>query len=165
MTSPVEVRSSGALRAIRERYDGHPLVGHMLATTAVLRAARITTERTEEALAPLGLTLLRFEILGLIDSAGGQMSLRDLKKATLLHPATMTGTIDALVTGGLVKRATPADNRRLVVAELTARGRSVTAQAFQALCAAQFGLPDLTEVQSRQVADILGVVGGHARPE
>ena len=163
MTAPSEVLSSATLRAIRDRFEGNPLLGHMLATTSVIRAARIATERAEAALAPLGLSMVRFEILGLIDSAGGRLSLRELKKATMLHPATMTGTIDALVAPRLVRRSTPADNRRLVMAELTPRGRATTARAFAALSEAQFGLPDLTEEQGLQVAEILGAIGGRAR--
>jgi DNA-binding MarR family transcriptional regulator len=154
-----ELWATEPLRAVADHFAGHPMLGHMLATTAVLRAAKVVNERAEEALAPLGLTMNRYKVLGLIDSAGGRMSLRDLKRATMLHAATMTGTIDALADGGFLSREFDADNRRVVIAELTERGREAAGQALQALTEVQFGLPDFTEEEALQLAGFLARVG------
>src|SRR5690349_13289876 len=101
-TTESGLQASAPLRAIAEQFADHPLVRHMVATAAVLRTANIITDRVEAALAPLDLSMTRYEVLGLIDSAGGRLSLRDLKRATMVHAATMTGTITALENRGLL---------------------------------------------------------------
>jgi DNA-binding MarR family transcriptional regulator len=152
------VAGSAMLEAIAGRFRADPSVGHMLATTALLRATRIATERTEAALAPLGLTMMRYEILGLIDAAGGRMALRDLKRATMLHAATMTYTINWLSVRGLVERREDPENRRIVLAELTSAGQDTARAAMAALTQAEFGLPDLNEAEAWDLAALLARV-------
>jgi DNA-binding MarR family transcriptional regulator len=122
------------------------------------------TERVEAALAPLGLTMTRYEVLGLIESAGGRMTLRDLKRATMLHAATMTGTINALEERRLLRRELDADNRRVVVAVLTDKGATVARRAMAALSTAQFGLPDLSEDEALHIAECVARVGRTTSP-
>jgi DNA-binding MarR family transcriptional regulator len=163
-TTESELRASASLRAIADRFADHPMLGHMLATAAVLRTANVLTDRVEASLAPLGLTMTRYEVLGLIDSAGGRMTLRDLKRATMLHAATMTGTINALVDRRLLRREMDADNRRVVVAALTDRGRTVARAAMDALTEAQFGLPDLSEEEALHLAEYVSRIGRGTLP-
>jgi DNA-binding MarR family transcriptional regulator len=155
----VDVDAAPHLRAIATRFRANPSLSHMLATTAMLRAAKVATDRTEAALAPVGLTMPRYEIVGLLDNAeGGQMTLRDLKRATLLNSSTMTYTIDWLCDHGLIVRAESTTDRRTVIASLTDLGRQTARRAMCALADAHFGLADLSGDDALTVAAVLARV-------
>lgn len=66
------------------------------------------------------------EVLDLI-GRDGPMSPRDVTAVTGIHPATMTGVLDRLETGGwLTRRPDPDDRRRLIVEAVAQRGGEVT---------------------------------------
>ena len=61
------------------------------------------------------------EVLDMI-GRDGPMSPRDVVAATGIHPATLTGILDRLETGGwLARRPDPEDRRRLIVEAATGR--------------------------------------------
>jgi DNA-binding MarR family transcriptional regulator len=133
-----------------------PGVEHMVATAAVHRAARLITTRVEAALASLDLTTSRYEILALLStSETGELSFGELKKALLLHAATMTYTVDSLAERKLIRRRQDASDRRAVRAEITASGRAMAAKATEALAKIHFGMDELSDAQAREVATLL----------
>ncbi|MBA2282605.1 MAG: MarR family transcriptional regulator [Actinomycetota bacterium] len=122
------------------------------ATTAVLRAHRLVTQRVETVLAPLGLTMARFEVLGLLNArSDGELSFTDLKRVTLMHPATMGHTIRKLEADGLLRRRPDTVDGRAQVAVLTRRGRTLADRGTRALDAIRFGLEDLDEAGARRL--------------
>lgn len=129
------------------------------ATTAVLRAHRLVTSRVEAVLAPLGLTMARFEVLGLLNSRPDhELSFTDLKKVTLMHPATMGHTIRKLEADGLVRRRPDAVDGRAQVAVLTRSGRTLAEQGTRALDGIRFGLEELDEAAARRLHQQLSEV-------
>jgi DNA-binding MarR family transcriptional regulator len=60
---------------------------------------------------------------------GGPRSLGELASSEQVSPATMSRTVDALVTRGLVRRVRPPEDRRRVMLSATARGRRTLERA------------------------------------
>ena len=135
--------ASSRLQDLFETFGDDSDVSLMLVAVGLFRGHKLVRARTEEVLRPLDLTLPRYEVLGILDDAeDGEMSLRDLKRASLLHPATMTYTIDGLQSRGLITRSSPDDDgdRRLVTARITPAGHKLAGEALEALRAVRFGL-------------------------
>ena len=154
-----EKLQSPRLREVNEHFSDVERPNAVVAASAVFRASKIVTSRMEAALAPLDLTPARYELLGLLhNTEGGRMSLRDLSRATLHHPATMTYTIDTLEKRKLLKRKADPKDRRAVLAEVTAAGRQLVDQASQLLANIEWGLADLSEDEAETVAVILSRV-------
>lgn len=74
-----------------------------------------------------GLSAPRLSALSVVVFAGPLM-LGRLAEAERVKPPTMTRTVDALEAAGLVRRL-PGDDRRSVVVEATAKGRTTLAAA------------------------------------
>lgn len=122
------------------------------ATAAVLRAHRLVTARVEAVLAPLGLTMARFEVLGLLNARPDhELSFTDLKRVTLMHPATMGHTIRKLEADGLVRRKPDAADGRAQVAALTRSGRTLAEKGTRALDGIQFGLEELDRAAAERL--------------
>jgi DNA-binding MarR family transcriptional regulator len=83
------------------------------------------------------------------------MSLRDLKRATFLHPPAMTYVIDGLAKRGLLKRRPHPTDRRTICAVITAKGRRLADRATGALGTVHFGVSDLTADDALAVAELL----------
>lgn len=73
-------------------------------------------------------SLAQFRVLLLLD--GSSRTMGELSQSLTVHPSTVTRTCDLLVGKGLIRRQGTADNRRVVSAELTHRGRRLVAKAM-----------------------------------
>jgi DNA-binding MarR family transcriptional regulator len=149
-----------ALRATYESFLTNPQINFMMAAGSILRASKIIGQRAEAALAPLELTLLRYEILARLDVAeAGRTTVRDLKEAILLNSATMTYTLDHLEKRKLLKRHQDRSDRRVVIAEITPAGARLVRKAHEALKTMHFGInSDLSEDQACEVAVVLSQI-------
>jgi DNA-binding MarR family transcriptional regulator len=128
----------------------------VVATSAVFRANKIIMSRMDAALGPLEMTSARYEILGLLyNSDAGRLSLGELGRITLSHPATMTYTIDTMEKRRLLRRQPDPGDRRAVLAEITPDGRSLFEQANTLLDAIDWGIGDLAESDAASVAILL----------
>jgi DNA-binding MarR family transcriptional regulator len=127
-----------------------------MTATLVIRSARVISARVDDVVAPLGLTVPKFEVLGFLHSApDGEMSFAELKRRLFMHPATMGHTIRLLEADRLVKRRAHEVDRRAYVAVLTAKGRSVTRKGLEALREINFGCDGLSVTAGRTVSDKL----------
>lgn len=150
---------------MQEIYDGLPgddqtvdPEGATFAVTAALitRSARVITARVDGVIAPLGLSVPKFEVLALLIAAPrGEMSFADLKRRMFMHPATMGHTIRLLEADGFVGRRSHATDRRAYVASLTTRGRATTLKALAAVRDINFGCDGLSEPAARAVSEKL----------
>lgn len=149
--------TSAQLTSIYEYFDGMDVSRpHVVASGAIVRAAKVLIAKQEAVLAQLDLTVPRFELLGYLSQAPeGRLSLKELGRASLVHPATLTYTVDALQKRGWVKREQDPSDRRLVIAQLTAKGRKVIASAIPLLQGIEFGLADLSERDAATVSVLL----------
>jgi DNA-binding MarR family transcriptional regulator len=150
---------SPRLRQVLDHFGDVEKPVHMVAASAIFRASKIVSSRMEAALSELNLTPARYELLGLLDNTeGGRMSLRDLSRATLHHPATMTYTIDTLEKRKLIRRKPDPSDRRAVLAEVTAAGRELVVRASRVLEAIDWGVGDYSETQAADVAVLLSML-------
>ncbi|MFI9270358.1 MarR family winged helix-turn-helix transcriptional regulator [Kitasatospora sp. NPDC052896] len=142
----------------------------MAAITSVMRAHQILLARVDAVVKPYGLTFARYEALVLLTfSRTGELSLSKIGERLMVHPTSVTNTVDRLEKAGLVsRRPNPLDGRG-VLAAITDRGRTVVEQATRELMAIEFGLESYDAEQCRQVFDLLRplrvAAGDFAAPE
>lgn len=150
---------SPRLRQVHEHFSAVRSPRRVVAASAVFRANKILTGRFDALLATLDLTTARYELLGLLENTeGGKLSLGELGRTTLHHPATMTYTVDGLEKRGLIAREPDPTDRRAVLAVITAEGRRVVRAATTLLDEADWGLAELSESDATAVAVVLSGV-------
>lgn len=125
--------------AIWERKFGEPRA--MAAVTSIMRAHQILLSQLDSLLRPFGLTFARYEALVLLSfSRTGALPLRMIGERLMVHPTSVTNTIDRLERAELVRRMPNPRDRRGTLAEITQAGREVVGEATKVLMAAEFGL-------------------------
>jgi len=113
----------------------------MAAVTSIMRAHQILLGELDALLRPFGLTFARYEALVLLSfSRAGALPLRLVGERLMVHPTSVTNTVDRLERAGLVLRRPNPRDRRGKLAEITPAGRTVVARATDALMAAGFAL-------------------------
>jgi DNA-binding MarR family transcriptional regulator len=130
----------------------------MAAVTSIMRAQQILLAELDRILRPHGLTFARYEALVLLSfSRRGALPLRVIGERLMVHPTSVTNTIDRLEKQGMVvRRPNPRDGRG-TLAEITAGGRDVVQRATADLMAADFGLAGYAD---SQLAEIFGLLRG-----
>lgn len=134
----------------RRQWDQHDLgaVDAMAAATSITRAHQLLLGRINDALKPFGLTFSRFEALTLLSFASGDaLPLGKMGERLMVHPTSVTNTVDRLEADGLVRRVPHPEDRRTTLAELTDVGRKVAREAAEALELISFGLAELDTTQ------------------
>jgi DNA-binding MarR family transcriptional regulator len=117
----------------------------MAAVTSIMRAHQLLLAELDAILRPYGLTFARYEALVLLSfSREGALPLRVMGERLMVHPTSVTNTVDRLAAGMVVRKPNPADGRGRL-AEITARGRDAVAVATRDLMAADFGLAVCSE--------------------
>jgi DNA-binding MarR family transcriptional regulator len=128
----------------------------MAAVTSIMRAQQILLAELDSLLRPYGLTFARYEALVLLSfSRSGALPMRLIGERLMVHPTSVTNTIDRLERSGLVVRRPNPDDRRGTLAEITAAGRKVVGASTDTLMAAEFGLADYDEEQREAVFSLL----------
>lgn len=128
----------------------------MAAVTSIMRAQQILIAELDARLRPFDLTFARYEALVLLSfSRTGALPLRLIGERLMVHPTSVTNTINRLEQAKLViRRPNPAD-RRGTLAEITQAGRSVVDAATEDLMTAEFGL---TGYDTAQLDAIFGLL-------
>jgi DNA-binding MarR family transcriptional regulator len=152
---------SPTLARAADKLGDDPALPFMLASGAIMQAYRVMSIRVTEVLATVeDLSMPRYEVLGLLAlSDDGVLAVRDIKRASLLHPPTLTYILDWLEKQGHVTRRPDLDDRRSVLIHLTAKGRRTFHRAQDALREIQFGLPGLEPEDALAVARALDITG------
>ena len=92
-------------------------------TMALLGAAQAVEARIESSLSPLGLSLAKLNVLGILVGSNTPLTLGELAQKLECVRSNVTQLVDRLESDGLVKReADPAD-RRSIRAVITDAGR------------------------------------------
>ena len=115
--------------------------GAMAAVTSIMRAQQLLLAELDGLLRPYALTFARYEALILLTfSRRGSLPLRVIGERLMVHPTSVTNTIDRLEEQGMVvRRPNPRDGRG-TLAEITGLGREVAERATADLMAARFGM-------------------------
>ena len=143
--------------AIRQ-WEAHDFgaLEHMAATTSITRIHQILVRRIDRELQGFRLTFAQYESLVLLHfSSSGSLPLGKMGRRLMVHPATITGTIDLLEEKGFVRREKAAVDRRQVLATITPRGRAVVKKATTALVAVRYGLDQMTVAEAKVVANVI----------
>jgi DNA-binding MarR family transcriptional regulator len=116
-------------------------VPSMAAITSIMRAQQILLAQVDAAVKPYGLTFARYEALVLLTfSRAGELPMSKIGERLMVHPTSVTNTVDRLQRSGLVdKRPNPNDGRG-TLASITPKGREVCDAATRDLMAMDFGL-------------------------
>jgi DNA-binding MarR family transcriptional regulator len=113
----------------------------MLAVTSIMRAQAILIAELDALLRPYELTFARYEALVLLTfSKSGALPLSKIGERLMVHPTSVTNTVDRLERQGYVSRRPNPRDGRGVLAEITDSGRDTVERATSDLMAADFGL-------------------------
>ena len=128
----------------------------MSAATAITRAHQLVLAGIDRSLRPFGLTFSRYEALVLLTfTRTGALPLGKMGERLMVHPTSITNTIDRLESQGYVRRVPHPSDRRAMLAEITDEGRAVVKEATDALVAAEFAVPTLDNSLVERLADSL----------
>jgi DNA-binding MarR family transcriptional regulator len=128
----------------------------MRVATSIMRAQQLLLTRFDRILKPYELTFARYEALVLLHfSRAGELPLSVIGERLMVHPTSVTNTIDRLVAQGFVaRRPNPRDGRG-VLAGLTDSGRTTVTRATADLMADGFGLAAYDESQLAELFTLL----------
>ena len=128
----------------------------MLAVTSIMRAQAILIAELDARLRPYELTFARYEALVLLTfSSSGALSLSKIGERLMVHPTSVTNTIDRLERQGYVRRRPNPRDGRGVLAEITETGRDAVERATRDLMSADFGLGAYAEGDLSTIFDLL----------
>jgi DNA-binding MarR family transcriptional regulator len=124
----------------------------MAAVTSIMRAHQILLGQLDTLLKPYDLTFARYEALVLLTfSRAGSLPLSKIGERLMVHPTSVTNTVDRLERAGLVRRMRNPRDGRGVLAEITDEGREVVRRATADLmdagfCLGMYGDDDLGQM-------------------
>jgi DNA-binding MarR family transcriptional regulator len=146
--------------AATENWRKHGWDGpYFAAALSIVRTEELIRQSSDRALRPLHLTHARHEALALLYfSRNGEMPLGKLSQRLLVHPTSVTSTVDTLERLGLAKRVAHPTDRRATLARITPKGRRAIEQSCQAIAEAQHGLPVLDQAELATLFRILAKV-------
>jgi DNA-binding MarR family transcriptional regulator len=131
----------------------------MAAATSVMRVQQLLLARFDAVLRPHGLTFARYEALVLlVFSRTGALPLSRVGERLMVHPTSVTNTVDRLERAGLVERVPNPRDGRGTLARVTDEGRAVVERATADLHAVQFGLTALDAGRRRELVELLADV-------
>jgi DNA-binding MarR family transcriptional regulator len=131
----------------------------MRVATSIMRAQQLLIARFDGILKPHTLTFARYEALVLLHfSRSGELPLSVIGRRLMVHPTSVTNTIDRLAGHGLVERRPNPRDGRGVLAAITGAGRAVATHATEDLMADGFGLTAYDDEQLRNLFDLLRVL-------
>ncbi|MET0146048.1 MAG: MarR family transcriptional regulator [Ilumatobacteraceae bacterium] len=129
---------------------------HMAAATSLMRAHQLVLAAVEDELRPFGLTFSSYEALMLLSfTRRGEMPLGKMSDRLMVHPASVTNTVDRLEDRGLVRRRRDERDKRRILAAITPDGRRVALEATDPLNAIRFGLGSLEESDAATINAVL----------
>jgi DNA-binding MarR family transcriptional regulator len=128
----------------------------MRAATSIMRAQQLLLSRLDAILKPHGLTFARYEALVLLHfSRSGALPLSVIGERLMVHPTSVTNTINRLDAQGLVERRPNPRDGRGVLAALTEDGRRLAHAATADLMAGGFGLSAYDDNQLAELSALL----------
>lgn len=131
-------------------------VPSMAAITSIMRAQQILLGQVDAVVRPYGLTFARYEALVLLTfSKAGELPMSKIGERLMVHPTSVTNTVDRLVGSGLVaKRPNPNDGRG-TLASITDKGREIVESATRDLVAMDFGLSAYDDEECGEIFALL----------
>ena len=132
----------------RRQWERHgwPAASQMAAVTSIMRAQQWLIAEMNSLLRPYSLTFARYEALVLLHfTRSGALPLARIGERLMVHPASLTNTIDRLEDAKLVRRIPHPSDGRATLAEITDAGRELAEQTTKELAAAGFRMDAISE--------------------
>lgn len=142
----------------RRRWESErlPDAERFAAMATVLRTAQVVGADLDKVLRPHDLSRTAFLLLATVRIAPGcAVPLGRLSRHLMLHPTTVTLTIEALEKRGVMRREPHPNDRRTVLATLTDAGRAFFDDLADRLAADGYGLGPLTPQLAVTTTEIL----------
>ena len=128
----------------------------MAAATSIMRAQQIVLARVDGMLRPFQLTFARYEALVLLSfTRNGSLPLGKMGDRLMVHPTSVTNTVNRLESQGLVRRVAHPTDRRTTLAEITPEGRRLVEKATDVLVEARFGLASLSDDEATELTRLV----------
>jgi DNA-binding MarR family transcriptional regulator len=128
----------------------------LLASLSIIRVEDLIRTNNAVVLQPLHLTHARHEALAvLFYSRDGQMKLSELGQRLLLHPTSITSTVDSLEKLGYVQRTPHPTDRRATMATITESGRQAIIATSSVMRDHDYWLDALTVDEAAQLFALL----------
>ncbi|SFD49682.1 DNA-binding transcriptional regulator, MarR family [Streptomyces aidingensis] len=128
----------------------------MEAITSIMRAHQILLAEVDAVVRPYGLTFARYEALVLLTfSKKGELPMSKIGERLMVHPTSVTNTVDRLARAGLVTRRPNPNDGRGTLAVITDRGREICDAATRDLMAMDFGLGAYDEEECEEIFALL----------
>jgi len=164
VAKPLDLPFDPIERAARRWEETWGPASAMRVATSIMRAQQILLARYDELLKPHGLTFARYEVLVLLRfSRYGALPLGRIGERLMVHPTSVTNSIDRLERAGFVERRPNPRDGRGTLAAITESGRSVVEAATADLMTADFGLACLDEDSRDDVVAALTTLRRDAR--
>jgi DNA-binding MarR family transcriptional regulator len=128
----------------------------MAAATSVMRVQQLLLAQFDQICRPHGLTFARYEALVLLTfSRTGALPMAKIGERLMVHPTSVTNTIQRLEAAGFVTREPNPRDGRGTLARVTEHGREVVDKVTGELMAAEFGLGALDDNERKVLVDVL----------
>ena len=127
---------------------------------SVVRTSSTLMDRVEDLLKPYGISATQYNVLRILRGAGqGGLCRNELRDRMLTRMPDMTRLLDRMEDAGLVKRSREQDDRRMVLTQITARGRELLGELERPLTLLhREQLSQVTDDQLRTLIDLLTLV-------
>ena len=139
--------------------SGWPGGGRLMAALSLIRVESLVRDSASAELRRWNLTYAKHELLAVLYfSRRGELPFRALGRRLMVHPTSITTTVDSLEQLKMVERCLDPVDRRVRVARITDAGRRAMEESSVALLESKFGLESLSEAEAHQLFRLLAKV-------
>lgn len=156
MAEPLDLAFDPIERAASIWRDRFGPADAMAAATSVMRVQQLLLAEFDRICKPYGVTFARYEALVLLSfSRTGALPMTKIGERLMVHPTSVTNTIQRLEAAGFVIREPNPRDGRGTLARITELGADIVDKITKELMDAEFGLATLDADGRAQLFDVL----------
>ncbi|MGH8774023.1 MAG: MarR family winged helix-turn-helix transcriptional regulator [Jiangellaceae bacterium] len=156
MPDPLDLRFDPIRRAAQIWSERFGRSDAMAAATSVMRVQQLLLAEFDRICRPYGVTFARYEALVLLTfSRTGALPMAKIGERLMVHPTSVTNTIQRLEAAGFVAREPNPRDGRGTLARITEAGREVVDKVTGELMGADFGMSALGADERATLFDLL----------
>ena len=156
MADPLDLAFDPIERAASIWRDRFGPADAMAAATSVMRVQQLLLAEFDRICKPYGVTFARYEALVLLSfSRTGALPMAKIGERLMVHPTSVTNTIQRLEAAGYVIREPNPRDGRGTLARITELGADVVDKVTKELMDAEFGLRTLDTNGRARLFDVL----------
>ena len=156
MSDPLDLDFDPIRRAAQIWRDRFGPAEALAAATSVMRVQQLLLAEFDRICRPYDLTFARYEALVLLTfSRTGALPMAKIGERLMVHPTSVTNTIQRLEAAGFVTREPNPRDGRGTLARVSEQGRAVVDKVTGELMAAEFGLRALDDAGRDRLFDVL----------